>query len=86
MKKRLSVPIVIVLAVSMIFSADSYAADKESFGAKVKNFWRNLIGYPARVTEESASVVADTGKRSVNVVTKEVKRVGEVFWELRKKK
>ncbi len=78
MKKRLAVLTVIILAISIMSVSSSYAAGKESFGAKVNNFWRNLLGYPARVTEESASVVADTTKKSVSVVTNEVKRVGEV--------
>lgn len=78
MRKRVFAVVALALVLSMALTSASYAAEKESFGTKVKKFWRNLIGYPARVTEESASVVADTGKRSVNVVTKEVQRVGEV--------
>jgi hypothetical protein len=78
MKKKLYVATVLVLALSIMLASASYAAENESFGTKVKNFWKNLFGYPARVTEESASVVADTGKKSVNVVTNEVKKVGEV--------
>ena len=78
MKKRLFVLTVVILAISVMSVSSSYAAGKESFGAKVKNFWKNLLGYPARVTEESASVVADTMKSSVSVVTNEVKIVSEV--------
>lgn len=78
MKRRLFVLAMIMLTISVISSSVSYAAGKESFGAKVKNFWKNLLGYPARVTEESASVVADTAKDGVSVVTNEVKRVAEV--------
>jgi len=78
MKKKLLVLTVVILAISVMSVSSSYAAGKEGFGAKVKNFWRNLLGYPARVTEESASVVANTTKKSVSVVTNEVKRVGEV--------
>ena len=78
MKKRLLVLTVVMLAISVISISSSYAAGKESFGTKVKNFWKNLLGYPARVTEESASVVADTTKKSATVVTNEVKRVAEV--------
>ena len=78
MKKRLFVLTVVILAISVMSVSSSYAAGKESFGAKVKNFWKNLLGYPARVTEESASVVADTTKRSADVVTDEVKRISEV--------
>jgi len=82
MNKRLFAVIALILALSITLTAASYAAGttqaKEGFGTKMKNFWRNLLGYPAKVTEQSASVVADTGKRGVNVVTKEVKRVAEV--------
>ena len=78
MKKKLSAVTVLALALSIILASASYAAENESFGTKFQNFWRNLFGYPARVTEESASVIADTGKKSVSVVTTEVKRVGEV--------
>ena len=78
MKKRLFALIVVMLVVSMMSVSASYAAGKEGFGTKVKNFWRNLLGYPARVTEESASVVAKTTKKGVSVVTNEIKRVSEV--------
>jgi len=74
MKKRLIVPTVVIFAISVISVSASYAAGKESFGTKVKNFWKNLLEYPARVTEESASVVADTTKKTVSVVTNEVKK------------
>jgi hypothetical protein len=77
-KKRLLVLMVAVLAISVMSASDSYAAGKEGFGAKIKNFWKNLLGYPARVTEESASVVADTTKKSASVVANELKRVAEV--------
>lgn len=78
MKKGLSVLTVIILAISVMSASTSYAAGEEGFGTKVKNFWKNLLGYPARVTEESASVLTDTTKKSVKVVTNEVKRVSEV--------
>lgn len=78
MKRRLFILTVAMLAIFVMSVSTSYAAGKESFGAKVKNFWKNLLGYPARVTEESASVVADTTKRSASVVANEVKRVAEV--------
>ena len=74
MKKRLIVSTVVIFAISVISVSASYAAGKESFGTKVKNFWKNLLEYPARVTEESASVVADTTKKTVSVVTNEVKK------------
>lgn len=66
-----------LFAVTLLASA-SLAAEKETFGTRVKNFWKNILGYPARVTEESASVVADTAKNSASVVSNAVKRVGEV--------
>ncbi len=78
MKKRLFVLTVVILAISVMSVSASYAAGKEGFGTKVKNFWKNLLGYSARVTEESASVLADTTKNSVSVITNEVKRVAEV--------
>jgi len=78
MKKRLFVLTVVILAISVMSVSASYAAGKESLGIKFKNFWKNLLGYPARVTEESASVVADTAKMGVSVVTNEVKRISEV--------
>lgn len=78
MRKRVFVMLLVAIALSTMLTSVLYAAEKESFGMKVKNFWRNIFGYPARVTEESASVIADTGKKSVNVVTTEVKRLGEV--------
>ena len=78
MKKRLFVLAVVILAISVLSASVSYAAGKESFGTKVKNFWKNLLGYPARVTEEFASVVADTTKNGISVVTSEVKRAAEV--------
>ncbi|MDD5174315.1 MAG: hypothetical protein WC482_06295 [Candidatus Omnitrophota bacterium] len=78
MKKRELVLIAAIAAIAIMPVSSSYAAEKESFGTKVKNFWRNLLSYPARVTEESASVLVDTAKSGVSVVTNEIKRVAEV--------
>jgi len=78
MRKRLVAAALISLALSVMLISVSHAAEKEGFGTKVKNFWRNLIGYPARVTEESASVIADTGKKGVGVVTSEIKTAADV--------
>ena len=78
MKNRLFVALVALLLMSALFTSTSFAVEKETFGTKVKNFWKNLLGYPARVTEESASVIADTTKSSAAVVSNTVKRVGEV--------
>jgi len=70
--------LIVVLALCFILTSVSYAAEKENSGKSVKSFWQKLFNYPAKVTEESATVATDTGKRGVGVVTKEVKRVGEV--------
>lgn len=70
--------VVLVFILCFVFTAISYAAEKESAGQKAKKFWQKLFNYPARVTEESAEVVTDAGKGAVKVVTTEVKRVGEV--------
>ena len=78
MKKKLLMLTAVILAISVISTSVSYAAEKEGFVTKVKNFWKNLLSYPARVTEESASVLVDTTKQGVSVVTNEVKRVAEV--------
>ena len=78
MKKKLFIVTLVILAISIMMISAGYAAEKQSFGTKVRNFWRNLLGYPARVTEESASVIADTGKKGVSVVTNEIKRTADV--------
>jgi hypothetical protein len=78
MKKRLFILTVVIFAISVMPVSASYAAGKEGFGTKIKNFWKNLLEYPARVTEESASVLADTAKKGVSVVTNEIRRVSEV--------
>lgn len=78
MRKRVLVMLLAAIALSTMLTSVLYAAQKESLGMKVRSFWRNIFSYPARVTEESASVIADTGKKSVNVVTTEIKRLGEV--------
>ena len=78
MRNKLFVAAMAVLIISAMFASVSFAVEKESFGTKVKNFWRNLLGYPARVAEESATVVSDTAKNSANVVSNSTKRLGEV--------
>lgn len=78
MRNKAFLAVIVALAISALLASASFAAEKEGFGTKVKNFWRNLLGYPARVTEESASVVADTTKKSADVVSNTVKRAGEV--------
>lgn len=69
---------VILLVLMLAIGVTSYAAEKETVGTKAKNFWQRLFNYPANVTQESATVVAETGKRGTAVTTKEVKRVGQV--------
>ena len=64
MKKRLFIALVAVFVISSMLAGVSLAAEKESFGTRVKNFWKNLVGYPGRITEESATVIADTTKSS----------------------
>lgn len=76
MKTLLSAIMVIIFCVSVVSVAN--AAEKETFGMKCKKFWQGLFNYSANVTQGSANVVSDTGKKSAGVVTQEVKRVGEV--------
>lgn len=78
MNKRLFSVFCLVLALSFVLVSISYAAESQTTGQKAKNFWQKLFKYPARVTEESSNVVADTGKKGTKVITTEVKRVGEV--------
>lgn len=77
MVKKIVVIACVALAFALILTAAN-AAEKQSTGEKARNFWQKLFNYPARVTDESATVVADTGKRGTTVVTKEVRRVGQV--------
>ncbi len=78
MKKRLFILTAVMLVIFAISTSASYAAGKDNLGTKITNFWKKLLEYPARVLEESASVVAGTAKDGVTVVTNEVKRVTEV--------
>jgi len=78
MEKKIFVYACIALAFCFILTGISSAADTETAGAKAKTFWQKLFNYPANVANESATVVADTTTRSTNVVTKEVKTVGQV--------
>lgn len=76
--KRLIITVLVVYMFCLMAASFSYAQQEESAGTKFKNFWKNLFGYPARVTEESVEVVTNTAKKGTNVVATEVKRVGEV--------
>ena len=78
MKNKLFAYVCIALAFCFALTGISYSAEKETAGAKVKNFWQKLFNYPANVTNESAAVVADTAKSGTNVVTKEIKTIGQV--------
>lgn len=69
---------VILCVLSLALAVNSFAAEQETTGQKAKNFWQKLFNYPARITEESAKTVAQTGTGAVNVVTQEVKKVGQV--------
>ena len=78
MKNKLFVYTCVALALCFILTGVSYSVEKETTGAKAKNFWQKLFNYPANVTNESVTVVSDTAKSGTNVVTKEVKTVGQV--------
>lgn len=77
MFRRYFIAVCAVLALCFILMSTSYA-ENQTTGAKIKSFWQKLFNYPARVTEESASTVAETGQKGTWVVTEEVKRVGQV--------
>jgi len=78
MLKRTIGAICIILALCVMLTAVSYAAEKEGLGTKMKNFWQRLFNYPANVTEKSVGVVSDTAVKGTNIVTTEVKTVGQV--------
>jgi hypothetical protein len=78
MKKRLHLLVLIIFILYVMPVSLSYAAEKEGFVKKVRNFWVTLLSYPARVTEESASVVTDTLKGGAGVITNGIKRASEV--------
>jgi len=61
-----------------MITAMACAAEEQTGGQKAKSFWQKLFNYPANVTKESVNVVADTGKKGTEVVTNEVKTLGEV--------
>jgi hypothetical protein len=78
MKKRLSVLTAVMLVIFAISASASYAEGKDNLGTKIVGFWKKLLEYPARVLEESASVVVGTAKNGITVVTDGVKRAAEV--------
>ena len=78
MTKKLITYACVALALCFILTMVSNAAENQTTGTKAKSFWQKLFNYPANVTKESVGVVADTGKRGTDVITKEVKTVGQV--------
>ncbi|MBI4974552.1 MAG: hypothetical protein HZC19_01895 [Candidatus Omnitrophica bacterium] len=78
MRKRVFGIISLLLAFCFLVASISYAAEKGTAGGKVKNFWRRLFNYPAKVAEESVATVSNTGKKGTEVIATEVKTVGEV--------
>lgn len=68
--------ICLALALCIALSSASYAA--ESRNGCSKSFWQKLFSYPANMTKESASVVAETGKMGANVVVNEMTAAGSV--------
>ncbi|MBN2452896.1 MAG: hypothetical protein JXB40_01370 [Candidatus Omnitrophica bacterium] len=77
MNKKAIVYLCLAVALCLTLTTVSYGAEqcKES---KVKTFWQKLFNYPANVTKDSVATVAETGKRSADVVANEVKTVGKV--------
>ena len=78
MVKKFAVAVCVVLALCFILSGIAMAQEKQTTGEKVKTWWQKLFNYPANVTNETAGVVTDAAKGATNVVTKEVKTVGQV--------
>ena len=78
MKKRIALIAILAFVLCFAITSVSIAAENETWGAKIKSFWQKLFNYPANVTKESAKAVTDTGTKGVDVVTKEVKTVGQV--------
>jgi len=67
-----------LIAIVCVMSVSVAHAEEETAGTKFKKFWQNLFGYPARLTEESVTVVTDTTKKGTDVIAREVKTVGQV--------
>jgi len=78
MTKKFVVYACVSLALCFLLTMVSSAAENQTAGTKAKSFWQKLFNYPANVTKESVDVVSDTGKRGTEVVTKEVKTLGQV--------
>ena len=78
MVRKASSYVCVALVLCFIASSVVLAADNQSTGEKAKSWWQKLFNYPANVTNESVGVVTNTATRTTNVVTKEVKTVGQV--------
>lgn len=78
MDKKLMRIMFVAITLCFVLTTISYSANGETTGQKAKTFWQKLFNYPANVTQKSATVVAETGKRGTAVVTNEVKTVGQV--------
>lgn len=80
--RKVAIMACIIAASCIIASGVSRAAGdtvkKETFGEKLKNFGQRLFSYPANVIQGSVSTVAETGKRGTEIVTDEIKTVGQV--------
>ncbi|MCM8761573.1 MAG: hypothetical protein NC938_00980 [Candidatus Omnitrophica bacterium] len=77
MRKRIIAYLCIAIIIGVTISNNVYAEGKTG-GQSAKSFWQKLFNYPANVTKESVNVVADTGKKGTEVVTNQVKTLGEV--------
>ena len=78
MIKKLLAVIAVIAVLSFALSDISYAQEKKTVWGKVKSFWQKIFEYPANVTNEAAGVVTEAIIGTTNVVTKEVKTVGQV--------
>jgi hypothetical protein len=82
MKKNIAVAVCAATIVCMMsISVSTTAAEpinKENAIEKTRNFIKKLFSYPANVINGSVEVVADTGKRGTDVLTKEISRTGEI--------
>lgn len=77
MNKKAIVYLCLALVICFTVTAVSFAAEQTS-GSQAKNFWQKLFNYPANVTKDSVTTVAETGKKGADVVANEVKTVGQV--------
>ena len=72
MGKKSIVLIGIIMILCLFIAMPSYAAQK------AKNYWQSIYNYIAGTTERSVDVVTDAAKKGTRVVTKEIRRIGEV--------